>query len=112
MFPKITDLDLGSVKDYLKVDYNDEDILINGLILAAQSFIQTMLGYKIVDRFTTPEEIPDELTIACLMIIAHWFDNRQIQQSGTLGDEIKYAVGAIVGAHKEPFKEDWENVEN
>jgi uncharacterized phage protein (predicted DNA packaging) len=109
MFPKITDLDLTFVKEYLKVDYEDEDMFISGLIVASKSYIQTLLGYKISTRFPEPDDIPDELTIACIMIIAHWFDNRQIQQSGTLGDEMGHAFSAIISAHKEPIKEDWEN---
>lgn len=102
---KITELDLEFVKDYLKVDFTEDDLLISGVILAAQSYINTMLGYKVSVRFPVLEDIPEELTIACLMIIAHWYDQRQIQSSGTLGDEIKFAVTAIVEAHKDPFKE-------
>jgi hypothetical protein len=60
-----------------------------------------MLGKKFTD-FT---EIPDELTIACLMIVAHWYDQRQIQSVGTLGVEINFAVSAIIDAHKDPLKD-------
>lgn len=100
---KINELNLQYVKEYLKVDYVDEDILILGLISAAQSYVNTMLGFKV----ETMTAIPDELTIACLLIVSHWFENRQLQQAGTLGNEIKFAVNAIIDAHKEPFKEGW-----
>lgn len=101
---KMTELDLAFVKEYLKVDYEDEDATIEMLILAAQSYIQTMLGFKISDEWSI-EEIPEELTVATLLIIAHWFDHRQMQTVGTLGEEIKFAVTALVEAHKNPFKE-------
>ena len=39
------------------------------------------------------------------MIIAHWYDNRQIQTAGTLGVEIQFAVTAIIDAHKNPLKD-------
>ena len=102
---KINELDLQFVKDYLKVDYNEDDNLISAITLAAQSYVQTMLGYRITEEFTTRENIPDELTIAALMIIAHWYDNRQIQTAGTLGVEIQFAVTAIIDAHKNPLKD-------
>ncbi|HLO11474.1 MAG TPA: head-tail connector protein [Pseudoneobacillus sp.] len=102
---KITELELGFVKDYLKVDYTDEDNLISALTVAAQSYINTMLGYKVANEWTVRDDIPDELTVAALMIIAHWYDNRQIQQAGTLGEEIKFAVSAIIDAYKRPLKE-------
>lgn len=102
---KITELDLDFVKEYLKVDYPDEDNLIQALIVSARSYIETMLGYKITQRFPYPSEIPSELTIACLLIISHWFDNRQMQTTGTLGNEMGFAVSAIVDAHKDHMKE-------
>jgi uncharacterized phage protein (predicted DNA packaging) len=105
---KINELDLPYVKEYLKVDFSEDDNVISALTLAAQSYINTMLGYKVTDRFNTVDGAPDELTVACLMIISHWYENRQVQTPGTLGDEIKFAVSAIIDAHKEPFKENWE----
>jgi len=106
---KITELDLPFVKDYLKVDFTDDDTLLTTLIVAAYSYVQTMLGFKIEDEWTTTEEIPAELTVACLMIVAHWYDQRQVQTVGTLGDEIKFAVTAIVDAHKRPLKDQYED---
>lgn len=102
---KITEIDLAFTKEYLKVDYTDEDTILSSLIIAAQSYIDTMLGFKVKERWTYSQDIPDELTVACLMIIAHWFDNRQLQTAGTLGVEINFAVTAIIDAHKDPFKE-------
>ena len=104
---KITEIDLQFTKDYLKVDFNDDDTLLSTLIIASRSYIETMLGFKIVQEWPTTEEIPAELTIACLMIVAHWYDQRQVQTVGTLGDEIKFAVTAIVEAHKRPFKSEY-----
>lgn len=106
---KITELDLQFVKDYLKVDYPDENTLIQSLIIAAQSYTNTMLGYKVSEEFPVVDDIPAELTVAALMIIAHWFDNRQFQTPGTLGLEINFAVSAIIDAHKNPLK-DYEKI--
>lgn len=102
---KITELDLPFVKEYLKVDYEEEDMLISSLIVAAKSYIETMLGFKIKDEWPLTDDIPTELTIAGLMIVAHWFDNRQFQTAGTLGNEINFAVSAIIDAHKKPLKD-------
>lgn len=104
---KVTEIDLPFVKDYLKVDFTDDDTLLNTLIVAAQSYMETMLGFKIVEEWPVTADIPAELTVACLMIIAHWYDQRQVQTVGTLGDEIKFAVSAIVGAHKRPYKDSY-----
>lgn len=102
---KITELDLPFVKEYLKVDFDDEDTLISTITVAARSYIQTMIGYKITSEWPNRDDIPDELTIAALMLIAHWFDQRQFQTPGTLGIEISYAITAIVAAHANPMKD-------
>lgn len=102
---KINEIDLPFIKEYLKVDYDDEDTILQSLIVAGQSYVNTMLGFKVTERWTFRNDIPDELTIACIMIIAHWFDNRQLQTTGTLGDEIKFAVTAIIDAHKDHLKD-------
>lgn len=102
---KITQIDLSLIKEYLKVDYDDEDNLLNIFGVASQSYIETQLGYKISDQWPTESDIPDELTIAAIMIIAHWYDNRQLQTQGTLGAEISFAVSAILNAHKNHLKD-------
>lgn len=103
---KITELDLPFVKEYLKVDYDEEDTIIETLIISAVSYIETMLGFRIREKWESRDDIPDELTIAALLIIAHWFDNRQMQITGTtLSAEIKFALSAIIDAHKDHFKE-------
>jgi uncharacterized phage protein (predicted DNA packaging) len=102
---KVTELDLLFVKEYLKVDFEDDDTILNTLIVAGQSYLETMLGFKIATEWPNVDDIPTELTVACLMIIAHWYDQRQVQTVGTLGDEIKFAVTAIVDSHKRPYKD-------
>lgn len=104
---KITQIDLDFAKNYLKVDYDDEDNLIMALILAARSYISTALGFTITDEWPTTEEIPDELTVAALLLISHWFENRKFQTTitGVLGQEMGFAVSALLDAHKRPLKD-------
>lgn len=102
---KINQIDLAFAKEYLKVDYEDEDRMLESIILGAYSYVETYLGYKITDKWRNYQDIPDELTIACLLIISHWFDNRQMQSAGTMGNEIKFAVTNILEAHKIQLKD-------
>lgn len=104
---KITQIDLDFAKNYLKVDYDDEDNLIMALILAAKSYVQTALGFTITSEWPTTEEIPDELTVVALLLISHWFENRKFQTTitGVLGQEMGFAVSALLDAHKRPLKD-------
>lgn len=102
---KIIDLDLVFVKDYLKVDYTDEDNFISAITVAAQSFTNTLLGFQVSQRWPNKADIPDELTVACLLLISQWYENRQINPAERMNNEIDYAVTAIIDAYKDPFKE-------
>jgi len=96
-------LDLVYVKEYLKVDFAEDDNLITLFSTAAKSYVETILGYK-MSVYIAPEEAPAEWNVAILMIIAHWYDNRQIQQVGTLGIEMSLSVHALLDAHKDHMK--------
>ena len=104
---KINKMDLPFVKDYLKVDYEDEDTFITSLIVSSQSFIEAQLGYKITDRFENEDDIPGELTVAALMLISHWFENRNLpmKKISSSDGEMGYAVSAIIDAHADHMKE-------
>jgi uncharacterized phage protein (predicted DNA packaging) len=95
---KITDLDLDFVKNYLKIDYDADDQLISTMIVAAQNFIQAYLNKKFEDF----EVIPDEFTIAALAIIAHWYENRQIQSLDSTKNvsELQYVFSGLLDLYR------------
>lgn len=97
MGKKVTEVDLELVKNYLRIDFNDDDIFLNTLIVSANSFIQSYLKRK----YTDFEELPDEFTIACLAIVGHWYGNRSIQAVGTANSaqELKYMFGGLLDPH-------------
>lgn len=100
---KVTEIDLEMVKNYLRIDFNDDDIFLNTLIASAKSFIQSYLKRK----FTDFEELPDEFTIACLAIVGHWYGNRSIQAVGTANSaqELKYMFGGLLDPYRLPGEE-------
>lgn len=95
---KITELDLDTVKNYLRIDHNEDDSLLSLMIIAAKSYIQSYLNKK----FEEFEEIPDEFTIACLALIAHWYENREIQTNTS--NEVPYTFSGILDMYR-----DWNN---
>lgn len=68
-------VDLEFVKNYLKVDFDEDDVLISTFILGGKSYIESFLNRKIADFGT---EVPQEFTIALLGIVAHWYDERKM----------------------------------
>lgn len=93
---------LQEVKNYLKVENNDDDNLINSLLTAAIQYCEVFLGRPINEEKMTDEnrwEVPEMIKIAILMLIAHWYENR-----GVIGDkltgEIAYSVSALLWPYR------------
>lgn len=95
---KITELTIDLVKDYLRIDHNDDDEFLTIVLTSARSYIQSYLNHKFEDF----DEIPDEFTIACLAICSHWYENRQvIQESNGKGlKELSYIFSGILDLHR------------
>jgi uncharacterized phage protein (predicted DNA packaging) len=74
MSTPVTDLSVDLVKTYLRVDYTDDDVLIQNMLDAARSMIQTYLNRS----FNDFETLPSEFTIAALSLCGEWYSHRQI----------------------------------
>ncbi|MED4261971.1 head-tail connector protein [Priestia aryabhattai] len=98
---KITEIDLDFVKNYLRIDHEEDDILLNTMLVAAQNFIQSYLN----KRFSDYEEIPDEFSIACLALVAHWYENREIQSAGVTKQELSFVFSGLLDLHRDWNKE-------
>jgi len=97
---KITEIDLEFVKNYLKIDYNDDDAFLETLIISAKSFIQSYLNKNFSDMILNNEEIPSEFTIACLALVSHWYEKREITNSSQTLDELPYIFSGILDMHR------------
>jgi len=79
---------LEEIKNYLRIDYNNDDNLIQSLITAARSLVEEKTGktYK-----------PDsELWNLCIkLLVAHWYENRHVEQSQRT-NPVGFTVDALV----------------
>lgn len=100
-FPIITELDVDFVKNYLRVDYDYDDNLINLMIVSAQSYIQAFLNQK----FTDFEEVPFEFTIAALGLIAQWYEKRAITNEGTNMMLLEHSFNDILSQYRKYIDE-------
>ena len=96
---KITEVNVDFVKEYLRIDHADDDILLTAMLGAAKSFIQSYLDRKFED-FGAVENIPDEFTVACLAIIAHWYERREIQGNKDTTGELRYVFAGLLDMHR------------
>jgi len=69
-------LELSEVKDFLRVDGDDEDTLITSLIATARELTEEVLRRPLAEF----EPVPETVKTAMLILIATLFEERQISK--------------------------------
>jgi len=64
------------VKHYLKIDTNDDDTYVAGLIPLAQEYCEDYM------RSSIPDDTPQSIKQAALMLIGFFYENRNGEESG------------------------------
>ncbi len=92
-------LTLTEVKTHLRVGSDaTEDALITTYITAAREYVE---GYQNRVFLSSDEEVEAETMTgiekaACLLLIGHWYENRQAVVLGTPPSEVPFAVKALL----------------
>lgn len=72
-------LTLKETKEFLRIDSDEEDVLLSKLIMTAKELIEGVVRKPINDF----EEIPTTIRQAMLIIVATLYEERQISKSKT-----------------------------
>lgn len=79
-------MDLKMLKDeYLKVDTDQDDTLLKTLITAAKGYIKNGIGCYV--------EGNEQYALVTGMLVAHWYENRGVYESGVSGSAIPFTNG-------------------
>lgn len=93
----VSAIDLDYVKNYLRVDYDDDDAYIETLMKAAESFVQSYLGMTFDEVRDDYGELKPEITIPYLTIISHWYDRRELQAHRNTEKELDFVFSDVLG---------------
>lgn len=99
--PAETIVTLDDMKEHLALtgDQQDDDMLIQLKLDAAQSLIERMLGYGLIDRFGLIHAVPADLREAVMQLAAWWFENREAVIER--GAPLPFGVAEIVEANRD-----------
>lgn len=97
---------LEEVKNYLRVDTDDDDTLIQALITAAESYINQQTGKtkRIVGIDQDGQPIYEDIkeselwNLAVKLLLAHWYENRGVEKASSRANiaKISHSVDALV----------------
>ena len=91
---KLSELDLPLVKEYLRQDGDEDDRLITAIIEASKSYICNYTGQRI-DQLENHADV----TIAVLVLIAEFYDNRTINVNDRLNLRMNSMLESLLGRH-------------
>ena len=88
---KVSDLDITMVKLYLKVDFDDDDLLIQLIIDGAKSYLKSYTGLD--DAMLDTKE---DLTLGVLALVTDMYENRSftIEQ-----DKVNKIIDSMLSLH-------------
>ena len=90
MAKKLSEIDLYDCKNFLRVDFNEDDLFIEMALDSAKSYVCHYCKRSAEDL----DEIP-EVCMAVLVLMAHFYDNRSLEtDTETLNDTISKMLGS------------------
>jgi uncharacterized phage protein (predicted DNA packaging) len=99
-------LELSLVKQHLRVDHDDEDVLIQGYIDAAIAHVEQHCDRELVAAVPV---LPDQMGLtkdvvqAVLLLVGHWYSNREavlIGSNGVSASEVPLAFERLLWYRK------------
>lgn len=88
-------LTVDEVKQHLRIDNDEEDILIEGLIRQAQASAEDFC------RVPFDEDVAEPVRLACLLFVSYYYENRDIPDMTTY-KSMRMAFEHLLYPHRDP----------
>ena len=88
-------LTVDEAKQHLRIDYDEEDELIEKLILQAQAAAEDFC------RVSFEEDVPEPVRLACLLFVSYHYENRDIPDM-TIYKSMRMAFEHLLYPHRDP----------
>lgn len=92
---------LDELRQHLSLtsDQDEDDLLIQGKLDAAQGLIERHLGYGLLEKFETVHAVPPAIREAILQLAAWWYENREAVTDR--GVPLPFGVTDIISSYRE-----------
>lgn len=87
-------MDIKEIKEYLRIDGNEEDNIISSFLIAAKSYIKN--GTGLTENMVTPNAVKELYNLCLKMLISHWYENRAIETTGPNFHKLSYSMDSML----------------
>ena len=91
---KISEIDVPFVKEYLRQDDDEDDKLIGAILEGAKDYIVKYTGQSLEQL-----EDSEDLTIAVLVLVAEFYDNRTISVNDRINLRVNIMLESLIGRY-------------
>ena len=88
-------LTIDEAKQHLRIEYDEEDELIEKLIAQAQAAAEDFC------RVSFEEDVPEPVRLACLLFVSYHYENRDIPDMTTY-KSMRMAFEHLLYPHRDP----------
>jgi len=82
-------LSLDEVKDFLRIDYTEDDILLSSFLLASENYILNA-------THSNADKGHELFKLAQRFLVAHWFENRNTVIVGSTTTSLDFALESLL----------------
>ncbi|HBJ2612665.1 TPA: phage gp6-like head-tail connector protein [Clostridium botulinum] len=82
-------LTLEETKEFLKVDYEEEDNSIQDLINASEQYLKNAVGRE----FDSNNYLAK---LYCKVLVSDWYDNREYMENNKMSNKVRYTIQSIL----------------
>ena len=95
-------IDLPLIKSHLRVDGDDDDMLIGAYLDAAVEYVQQHCDRRIAETPEGPEQmaLTNDVKQAILLLIGHWYANREDVVVGVSAAQVPIGAHALLWTRK------------
>lgn len=91
---KLSEIDVPFVKEYLRQDGDEDDKLIGAILEGAKDYIVKYTGQGLEQL-----EQSEDLTIAVLVLVAEFYDNRTISVNDRINLKVNMMLESLIGKY-------------
>ena len=91
---KLSEIDVPFVKEYLRQDGDEDDKLIGAILEGAKDYIVKYTGQSLEKL-----EESEDLTIAVLVLVAEFYDNRTISVNDRINLKVNMMLESLIGRY-------------
>ncbi|MDE6833190.1 MAG: head-tail connector protein [Ruminococcus sp.] len=85
-------MSLDLIKEYLKIDFDDDDRILEMLLDSARRYVRDAVGYQ-------PDESDERVKLLLLVLISDWYEHRkymEISNTKSISQKVRYTIHSIV----------------